>query len=262
MAQIIFILLDGLCAKTVVESMPFLHKGCIENKGQYGTFITENPPLSRPVYATLFTGLSPQQTGIVSNETWQFPLPLLHNSFLAKMHQAGHVCAFAAYHWMYELYMGEKFLPTKHRMYFSAQEKVIQHGIFYSEDTYPDSHVFQDAVFLQQQYSPDFLCIHTMNIDDTGHKHGGHSTAYALAAHKVDALLAKHIPLWLEQKAIVVVTSDHGMDATGKHTQMSPPVCSVPYAIFFPQHLQDRQGNICIQSHKDWYAWLCTHFSL
>ncbi len=262
MNKIIFILLDGLSAASSVENMPFLAQAHKSGKAWSGTLTTEVPPLSRPIYATLFTGLSPQQTGIVRNEAWQLPSTALQQSFFRKMHCAGFTCAAAAYHWMYELYMGEIFSPAQHRMYFSAHEKCLQHGIFYSEDVYPDSHVFQDAVFLYKQYNPDFLLIHTMNIDDAGHKYGGKSVEYAQAVCHADALLAAHVPVWLEQGSTVVVLSDHGMDGTGNHVHMSPEVSQVPYAIFFPPQVQNKQNHLPIQSQKDWYAWLCAQFAL
>ncbi len=267
MSKIIFVLLDGLSAEIVWKTMPFLGKSSLQKTKviQSGILQTENPPLSRPLYATFFTGLSPQQTGIEENSAWQLSTQLLQQSFFAKMHQAGFTCAAAAYYWMYELYMGERFSPSDHRMYFSAKEKVIQHGIFYSEDHYPDSHVFQDATFLCKKYSPDFLLIHTMNIDDAGHKWGLNSSAYALAARHADTLLAQHVPLWLKEQYTVIVVSDHGMDMTGNHIKWCPEVYGVPFAIFSSssaQNISNEKKLPPILSQKDWYAWLCAYFSL
>ncbi len=267
MAKIIFVLLDGLSAEIAWNTMPFFKKNTLQKTKitQTGILQTENPPLSRPLYATFFTGLSPQQTGIEENSAWQLSSQILQQSFFAKMHHAGFTCAAAAYYWMYELYMGERFSSSDHRMYFSAKEKVIQHGIFYSEDHYPDSHVFQDATFLCKKYSPNFLLIHTMNIDDAGHKCGLNSSAYAQAARRADDLLAQHVPLWLEQQYTVILASDHGMDSTGNHMQWCPEVYRVPFAIFSSpstHNVWKEKKLPHILSQKDWYTWLCAYFSL
>ena len=97
------------------------------------------------------------------------------------------------------------------------EERLIQHGIFYSEDTYPDSHLFADAHYLVNQYQPDFLVVHSMNIDDVGHKFTADSHEYAAAVNQADRLLAIYLPEWLQKGYQVVVTADHGMDAHGLH---------------------------------------------
>lgn len=45
-------------------------------------------------------------------------------------------------------------------------EQLIQHGIFYHQDTYPDSHLYLDAEWLRHHHDPDFLLVHSMNVDD------------------------------------------------------------------------------------------------
>jgi predicted AlkP superfamily pyrophosphatase or phosphodiesterase len=89
--------------------------------------------------------------------------------------------------------------------------------MFYFEDHYPDSHLFADAERLRQAHDPDFLYVHSMNIDDAGHKHGGESKEYELAVRIADSLLAMLVPLWRSVGYSVMVTSDHGMSANGQH---------------------------------------------
>lgn len=51
--------------------------------------------------------------------------------------------------------------------------------MFYWEDTYPDSHIFQDGEFIRKTYAPDFMMYHPMNIDLAGHNFGADSKEYA-----------------------------------------------------------------------------------
>ena len=67
------------------------------------------------------------------------------------------------------------------------------------------------------QYQPDYLVVHSMNIDDVGHKFTADSHEYAAAVNQADRLLAIYLPEWLQKGYQVVVTADHGMDAHGLH---------------------------------------------
>ena len=88
---------------------------------------------------------------------------------------------------------------------------------FYHQDHYPDDHVFAEGEWLRLRFQPDFLVIHSMNIDDAGHQHGADSQAYRRQARAADGLLSWYMPTWLAQGYQILVTSDHGMHADGMH---------------------------------------------
>ena len=67
-----------------------------------------------------------------------------------------------------------------------------------------------------------------MGIDHAGHRAGADSRAYRDAARATDALLAAYLPRWLEAGYPVLITSDHGMDADGSHTDPTPAARRVP----------------------------------
>ncbi|MNI49608.1 Type I phosphodiesterase / nucleotide pyrophosphatase [compost metagenome] len=71
-----------------------------------------------------------------------------------------------------------------------------------------------------------------MNIDDMGHKHGGESMQYEGAVRMADGALATLVPLWRSQGYQVLVTSDHGMNATGQHGGTEPEERNVPLYVF------------------------------
>ena len=58
----------------------------------------------------------------------------------------------------------------------------------------------------------DYTLIHSMNIDDAGHKFGADSKEYVQAAVRVDAELSQYIWRWMSEGYQIVVTSDHGMN--------------------------------------------------
>lgn len=97
------------------------------------------------------------------------------------------------------------------------EEKPIQFGRFYFEDSYPSSHLFADAETLRCKYNPDFLLIHPMSIDFKGHLYGGDSKEYRQEVMFIDNLLANLIPVWIKEGWHIIITSDHGMDEYGMH---------------------------------------------
>ena len=104
----------------------------------------------------------------------------------------------------------------------------IGHGLFYSQDAYPDDELFRDAEVLRLRYGPDLLLAHSMGIDFAGHAAGADAPAYREAARAADGLLARYLPRWLDAGYAVLITSDHGMDADCGHYDNTEPVRRVP----------------------------------
>jgi predicted AlkP superfamily pyrophosphatase or phosphodiesterase len=182
------------------------------------------PSMSRPLYATLMTGLPVHRHGIGNNFV---STKLAADSVFSLCRAHGLTTAAAAYSWFSELFQHGAFDPAMHR-YQLAGEGLIQHGLYYFEDDYPDTHLLLDAEFLRRSFAPDFLLAHSMNIDHAGHVHGENSMQRSLAAIKADAVLASLVPLWLESGARVVVTADHGAGAHGLHGGNTPEQRTVP----------------------------------
>jgi predicted AlkP superfamily pyrophosphatase or phosphodiesterase len=208
----IFVILDGLRYDTARACLGYMEALVAGGEAQVYKVVSELPSLSRPLYATLMTGLPPVRHGIVSNaNARKLEIP----SVFSLARGAGLVTAAAAYHWFSELYNEAPFLP-RHRL-TQCQDANIQHGAFYWSDEYPGDHTFADAHALIERASPHFLVVHPMNIDDAGHKHGGGSNGYRQAVRASSAQLALFVPLWRQRGYTVIVTSDHGMNEDGNH---------------------------------------------
>ena len=111
---------------------------------------------------------------------------------------------------------------------------LIQHGRYYTEDSYPDVELFADAALLIRRFSPDYVLIHPMGMDDTGHKFGSDSSQYRNHAVFQDVTLGNLIPEWLGLGYCVLVTADHGMNADKMHGGSTPSVRNVPLYIITP----------------------------
>ena len=225
MSRLVLVLLDGLGAAAAATHMSFLAALAQAGKARHTTLKAELPPLSRPIYATLLTGLPPVETGILRNEDARLaPAPTL----FSRAREAGLTTAAAAYHWMSELCNRAPFDPGRDRL-CDDEALPMGHGLFYSEDAYPDAELFRDAEALRQKFAPDLLLVHGMGIDFAGHAAGAGSRAYREAVRAADALLAAHVPAWLAWGACVLITSDHGMDADGSHSDATEAARNVPF---------------------------------
>lgn len=224
MPKLVFVLLDGLNYATAARHMCYMRALFQAGNAAFFCLHSQLPPLSRPVYATLLTGLAPLQHGILCNDDHRTaPSP---NIFTTLAESGLRICV-GAYAWFYELCQGEIFIPSAHRLWQPAAGP-IQAGMFYASDNYPDAELFADCEALRKQYEPDFLLVHSMGIDQVGHCHGGDSPEYAAAAAQADALLAAYVPIWRHAGYDLLVCSDHGMAAGGSHYACERSVMDVP----------------------------------
>lgn len=225
--KVVYIILDGLCAETAFRMMGFMEHMVEQGTAEKYTVQSELPTLSRPLYEVLMTGVPVYEHETFNNEIRRLSK---EQSIFSLARQKGLVTAAAAYHWMSELYNRSPFNPVTDRFQLDV-DRPIQHGIFYFEDLYPDSHLFCDAAFLCEAYNPDFLLVHSMNIDDAGHKFGYGSKEYDFAAAKADMILSMCVKRWIEAGFAVVVTADHGMAANHIHNGTSETERRVPLYI-------------------------------
>jgi predicted AlkP superfamily pyrophosphatase or phosphodiesterase len=212
-SRTILIILDGCGYEVATENLGYLEHLVSVGRGSKFQVQGELPSLSRPMYETLMTGLPVYKHGITNNlivrTSNQISLfDLCRNNNLTT--------AASAYYWMSELYIRAPFDHFRDRIQLCADAKIM-HGIFYFEDQYPDSHVYTDAEYLRQQFEPDFMLVHPMNIDDTGHKFGSDSSEYHSTVAYENILLSTILPIWMEAGYQIVVTADHGMNEHRLH---------------------------------------------
>lgn len=222
--KVILILIDGLGWHVAKHAMGYLHALCESRQASVFKLQCELPSLSRPLYECILTGSNPVVSGIRHNQIVQLSKQesIFHLARKARLKTAA-----AAYSWISELYNRAPYDAVRDR-FTNDSSLAIQHGIFYHEDTYPDSHLLLDAEHLRTTHDPDFLFIHTMNVDDMGHRSGGDSADYRNAARKVDVLLSHYLPVWQEQGYKIIVTADHGMNVDRSHGGHLPEEREVP----------------------------------
>ncbi|MNM14659.1 Type I phosphodiesterase / nucleotide pyrophosphatase [compost metagenome] len=226
--NVILVLLDGLNYQVAHHAMGHLHAYVEADRAALYRVECELPSLSRPLYECILTGVPPIDSGIVHNNVNRLSN---QRSVFHYAREANLGTAAAAYHWMSELYNRSPFDPQRDR-HTHAPKLPIQHGLFYWDDRYPDSHLLADGEYLRRRHAPNFLLVHPMSVDDVGHRHGLDSSQYRNAARSVDILLADYLPGWLEEGYQVLVTADHGMNNDRSHNGLLAEEREVPLFVF------------------------------
>jgi predicted AlkP superfamily pyrophosphatase or phosphodiesterase len=224
MNKVILVLIDALGYTVAMERMGFLGH-LVENKlASLYKVNSELPSMSRPIYETIHTGQNISQHGIISNQVIR--LSTQPNIFqLAR--QAEKTTAAAAYYWFSELYNRAPYDPIDDRE-VNDRSLAIQHGRFYKQDEMPDIEILDTARFLVREYSPDYMLVHPMGLDHTGHEHGANSNHYRNHATFQDNWLSGCISEWMSFGYNILITGDHGMNADGMHGGTTSDVREVP----------------------------------
>ena len=230
MNKVILVLSDGLRYDTAVEQMGFLGHLVEMKLASLYKVIGELPTMSRPMYETTHTGLPVIEHGIYSNYVVRRSN---QPSIFQAARDAGKTTAASACFWFSELYNSAPYeMIDDHEV--DDESLLIQHGRFYYDDAIPDIEVFNAAGMLVRKFNPDYLLVHPMGMDDTGHKYGADSAEYRAHAIRQDVMMANLIPEWMERGYKVLVTGDHGMNADKMHGGTTPDVREVPLFMIRP----------------------------
>lgn len=226
--KVILVVLDGLNQQVALQCMGYLNGLVEQQRATFYPIVSELPSLSRPLYECLLTGVTPIESGILHNQVVRRSYS---DSIFSLAKEQGKTTAAAAYHWVSELYNQSPYDAVRDRHTHNSDMN-IQHGIFYHWDHYPDQALFLDADYLLNNYHPDFLLVHPMNIDDAGHQFGIDSAGYRNSARAADVILSDFLPQWIEKGYQILVTSDHGMNSDKSHGGTLPEEREVPLYVF------------------------------
>jgi predicted AlkP superfamily pyrophosphatase or phosphodiesterase len=232
MTKVILCLLDAMRDDVARRYMGYL-EGLVEHRVATRYSVRgELPSMSRPMYETIHTGVPAYVHGITSNNINR--RSRMPNIFEIARTQ-GLVTAASAYSWFSELYNRSPYDVVDDRE-VNDNTLNIQHGRFYSEDSYPDVEVFAAGAMLARRYYPDYLLIHPSHQDYVGEEFGGDSPQYRRNAIIQDQIIANLVPEAVEVgQYTVLVTADHGMaDDPSTHGGTTPQQRNVPLYVIQP----------------------------
>lgn len=213
MNKTIFVLLDACQYEAGTKNLGYLEHLVDYGQGAKYKVKGELPSLSKPMYVTLLTGTPVCEHGIATNEMLR---TVQQANVFSLCKNSGGTTGAAAYYWFSELYGQIPFRMDQDRIQMQAGG-MIDTGIYYWEDAYPDSHLFADGEYIRKTYQPDFMVYHSMAIDYWGHGKGAGSKEYEEAVAKAGHIIAMLMEGWRKDGYRIVVTADHGINTLGIH---------------------------------------------
>lgn len=204
-----FLLVDGLKASAEKHLMNISHAvqhGEMQSWDVKAAF----PTLSYPNYATILSGNEPSVHGLLDNK---LKLPMEHDHMFDKLAASGKVIAVVGFYW-WRCLLGNG--PW--------------HLTTYTEEDTQDSWVYEQAQTIAMKINPDFLLVHSLGVDYSGHTWGGDSPDYGESARRVDSLISKFQEFWAHEfGGKILVGSDHGMRGDKGHGGNSPEETNIRY---------------------------------
>lgn len=180
------------------------------------------PSISASCYASIHTGVSPQEHGCTGNGN---VFRLSQPDVFSQVRKAGGITGAVAHSFWSEFFNRSPFDYVRDIEYDEPDSATINHGRFHSMTGYglsnqmtpSDVDLFATLTMLCQRYGLDYGMLHTCTLDSMGHRffHDCQEMDHACAV--MDEMLAPFIPKWRAAGYEVIVTADHGQDERGHH---------------------------------------------
>jgi len=179
------------------------------------------PSISAPCYASIHTGVPPQQHGVLSNKTLH---RVKQKDIFSEVTAAGGKTGAVTHSFWSEFFNRSPFNIVSDIEY-DDPEGPITHGRFHTmaecnghnQMTPADADLFATLTMLTERHGIDYGIYHSCTLDSMGHRFGHDCTAMDQACAVMDASLAHFLPRWLENGYEVIVTADHGQSDRGHH---------------------------------------------
>lgn len=194
------------------------------------------PSTSAACYASLHTGVTPQEHGVTGNDTiFRVGVP----DIFSEAHKAGRRTAAVTHSYFSAFFRRAPFDPVED-VEVDDEASPIQHGRFYTMTGYgphnymgpSDADLFAQLTLLAERHGVDYGILHTCTPDSMGHMYGTDSPQMDKTLFVLDAQLAPFVRRWRKAGYEVIVTADHGQTARGHHGGADPEMRDVALYYF------------------------------
>jgi|TARA_B110000285_G_scaffold92612_2_gene106025 predicted AlkP superfamily pyrophosphatase or phosphodiesterase len=239
--KVILLILDGLGYSYARRLMGNLEGWVASGEANLWKGQSVLPSVSGPCYASIHTGLTPQDHGVTSN---YHQGKLEDADIFSAVKAAGGTTAAIAHSFFSDYFQSS---PFQHLQDMEVDDisRPIQHGRFYTmagenkaqPATPSDIDLFWQMSLLIQRHQPDYFLFHSCTLDSLGHHYGFDSIEIDKNCYTIDAALGDFIPRWQEQGYDVIITADHGQSARGHHGGTEAIMRDIPIYYFAnPNH--------------------------
>ncbi|NLA05739.1 MAG: sulfatase-like hydrolase/transferase, partial [Firmicutes bacterium] len=228
--HVYLILVDGLRADTL-DRMPYTKS--LADQGSAGIFTVPGPTFSRPAYARIITGACSSINGIsANNQEKQLFAPTLFD----LAHGEGLKTGVSAYRWYYDLFYGPPYRTGEEdENRLVCDRPPLQYGYYYDDfgGNYDDEEIFDYGIEALVEENPNLLLVHTMDVDEMGHRHGGVSSEYLEAALLNDRCIEEFVgKIPVPEESVIIITGDHGHIDSGGHGGLEKEAAEIKVAFY------------------------------
>lgn len=180
------------------------------------------PSISASCYATIHTGVTPQEHGCTGNGN---VFRLTHPDVFSQTRLAGGITGAVAHSFWSEFFNRHPFDYVRDIEYDEPDSDTINHGRFHTMTGYgrdnqmtpSDVDLFATLTNMCLRFGLNYGMLHTCTLDCMGHRFFHESQQMDYACAVMDEMLAPFIPQWLAAGYEIIVTADHGQDDRGHH---------------------------------------------
>ena len=220
-SKLLLIILDGVPYRNWRRLMGNLEGWVQSGDARVWKMRAVLPSTSACCYASIHTGVLPQEHGILSNEV---RFRVTQPDLFSEITKAGGKTGAVTHSYWSEFFRRFPF-DLVEDMEFDEPGGPITHGRFHTMTGYghdnqmtpSDVDLFATLTMLTARHGIDYGILHTCTLDSMGHRFGHDNTPMDHAVFAMDAMLAAFLPRWLRDGYEVIVTADHGQTDRGHH---------------------------------------------
>ena len=225
--KLLLIILDGVPLRNWTRLFGNLEGWVQSGEARRWTMRSVLPSISASCYASIHTGLTPQDHGCTGNGNVFY---LDKPDIFSQVRAAGGVTGAVAHSFWSEFFNRAPFDFVRDIEYDEPDSATINHGRFHTMTGYglinqmtpSDVDLFATLTSLCVRFGLDYGLLHTCTLDSMGHRFFHESQEMDHACAVMDEMLAPFIPKWRAMGYEVIVTADHGQDARGHHGGQDP----------------------------------------
>lgn len=180
------------------------------------------PSTSASCYASIHTGVTPQEHGCTGNgNVFRINQP----DIFSEVRKAGGVTGAVTHSFWSEFFNRHPFDYVRDIEYDETDSNSINHGRFHSMTGYghtnqmtpSDVDLFATLTMLAMRKGLNYGILHSCTLDSMGHRFGHDCGEMDHACFVADEMLAPFISKWRDAGYEVIVTADHGQTDRGHH---------------------------------------------
>jgi predicted AlkP superfamily pyrophosphatase or phosphodiesterase len=237
MTKVILIILDGLGYAKARGYLGNVEGWVAAGEGRVWRMRSVLPSTSGPCYASIHTGLAPQEHGVLTN--YDHLRRVEHPDIFSAARQAGRSTGAVAHSFFSTYFQRAPFDPVRD-LEIDDETLPIQHGRFYTMTSahggnlsVPDDRdMLAQVTMLGERHGVDYILVHTCSTDSVGHAYGQDSIHMDNQVYQVDGALSVYLPRWRKAGYDVIITADHGQTPRGHHGGSTDEMRDVPLYYF------------------------------